>query len=923
MKHDYSYDPNFFVAERVAVLVTATFASKESDRDAIIDSITRHLKWYQSMDKQSPWTKSSLKEIRKVSFESLSQLIKTGHCNMIEFENIYNLEPNHTRALNMIMTLARWADWYLLKEDDLRDISNNMSEHIGEINALNFYENGKRICPYKPGILSDLDTIWEAIQIQEQNVFEYCADNGFRAQFTAQELWDAMQQLVYDLQSPAYIPKGFEVGFFNSIKYIRKNNKRVIGIMTRYAVGEARAEDYGLAETTSVLNEYPNLIQVLKLAGWPRNKMPNVLANIFHCQYPGIKLMANKGQIVVEIDAEYFTAAPGLGPGKKVRYVFNTSIEIQNFLSPLAKLIKEADESNDILAESYVNQTLGLQTYLGSIKDAFCIDATGYSDYLFRGVYEFLLELYGLPDWIVESIMAVFKMPIRIDGKNYPVEFGSLQGCKLLVFVMNHANRLIGILSQRIRANKDPQYRCNAGDDVVTFNFQNDFEAEDMDTELTCFAFFNCAINKSKTAWLKRDGYFDFCSKYFYKEKETGQVVSITGIPPKLIGKQMLSIKSFTEIFRVLKTSLVTERNSIGFVWSVAKILLRQEFEYGLELPNSLDKKWTFDEKERAALLVPFSIGGLAEEGEIDVAQTAQHVILLLEKYLERYRFDATGVFSVIRNLGIEDSPLFQALGSMERFGIAEVVDTIAFLKRAVVGEAVTQEEVDRAALLVTKLDRCIIKGISISNSSSTYHRITATRDIDNFFDESLKKETPLVDSLVRPGDTIELAMMMHAASSLDYTELDQLRIYIHNRAMLNTVKDRIVKEKHGYYTNFYIIDDDNKRIKLTTDDREVGPNKSGKYKSVKDCINPKIKSIAELLMGHMGTIQYIINEFAEWNIKTGREELFELILATIKKSNKAALRQALIDYDKRRTEEDMKRWLKESFKEFLKSRYT
>lgn len=895
---DYTSDPNQFDAARVAILVIATFASADCDRSKALHGLYTWLQAYQTA-LPNP-TKKQLKDIKKAGKKQLTSLIKTGHCSNEGFQEIFDAEPAQTRALCMIMTAVRWPEWYIYPESYLHQIADEMDEHLSEINAITYYdEDGKRICPYDPaGLVNDAD-LYGTMRAQSKAIEDYCWQNHISSNITVEDVIRELEQFRADITSPLFQPDEYERGFVRVVRELRRRAPQIAADMMLYKSGNATAHMFGLSESRSVISDDPAIMKSLKMLGWSKDSCPNVLANLFHLSYPTLGLKPQPGQInCPNVNGECFDVAAGLGPALKIRYVFNIAIEVQNFLSFLSKEIKDLDERYDYSQEAYVNQMKGFREQMPLIQDAYCVDSTGYSDYLFRGVYRYLLELYGLPQECIDDIMTVFGFPLKIKGKLYPVKFGAMQGCKLLVFIMNHANRLFGIIARRLGAAID--WRHNAGDDVTSISYSK-FEQKDMMIELKVFAMFNCAINYEKTAWLQQDGYFDFCSKYFYMHN--GHLEGISGIPPKLVGKEMLSIKSFTEIFRVLKVSCV-ERNPIRDIWPIAFKLLRPEFELGTELPNAIGEDLTVDQKVKLALDLPFMLGGLCEDGEIAVEDQAKHACIVLERLLNNYHFRAEGVFRVLQNLeDVKGTELYIALGSVQRQGIAKIVECIEVMSRARDREAVTPEELESAVEYVSKLDRCIIKGISVSNTSSTYHRVTAKRDIDTFITD-LDKPTELVDSVSKPSDMIEMALLLEAASQSSFTDVDQLRIYIQCQQALARVGDRLYQRTYGCYTNWYITDDDGKDVKLTTAKRDIGCNRLGNFKAKDNIINPDVKLIAFYLDGQsqaLHDLQYVINGYLSSRSWRAR---FRPLLKNIQRDYQESCKRAITKQMQKQLEE-------------------
>lgn len=880
---DYTYNPNSFSAVRVAIIMIATFASADADRKGLVKWCSEYLAPYQNLGNQpSAWDKDKLKQLKKQGLKEMSKFILEGKG---AFAPIASLEPDITRATNIAMTLARWPEWFIYPETYLTEVAEHLWDHRDEINAITFYEtdeNGlvQRICPYSPSIEIDHLDLYGSLRLQEDSIEEYCKsrniDSNISVEDTIQVLQDICRENLY-----AQTHDSFEKGFFDSISYIRGHVNQIVTQMRMYKSGKATDNMFGKSESRSVLSDDPVIMRALKLFGWPKTSCPNVLSNIFHTETKAVALSMQPGQIPVDKTFDYFDTAPGLGPAMKIRYVFNLIMEYQNYLSFLADLIKQADELCDPVQEAYTNQMLGLRGELSSIVDAYCIDATGYSDYLFRGIYSYILKLYGMPDDLIVDIMNIFSLPIKVGDHLCEVKFGAMQGCKLLVFVMNHANRLIGIIARRLSKQKVDS-RHNAGDDTVTVSMSSIIQPETIANEMKVFAIFNCAINPLKTAHLHTDGYFDFCSKYFMSVKELPKgVVSISGIPPKLIGKDMPSIKSFTEIFRVLDVT-ATERNPIIHVWNICKPLLSSELEAGCKLPNALDKRYTLEEKERLALNVSYKLGGLAEDGSVSVQQTAAHALLLLERMLIKYRFEASGIFRVVQGVIPEGTELYQALGTVEHMALSKILDAVEQLRTAIDTDMIDQQDLDKCCKIITQLDRCIIKGLSISSTSSTYHRITATRDIDNLLEPDIKPDFSMLEKITSPADIIELAVMT-AISAETYCDVDQIRRYMRAKDIIHQNRDRFYTQTFGGYTNYYVRDDDDKSVKLTTVDRNVGCNKSGRYKSYDEMQNQDLKFVSGLLMGNKEALR----GFIELQNSVGSHVLMDCLHALISNLSK------------------------------------
>lgn len=884
IKIDYDSNPNIFDVKRVSTLIASTFVSDPSTMAGLINHIEKFLHRFDEMQYNWP-TSKQLKKLKSKLFENVGKIARgmAESCNIPEFKSIADIEHDRQRMLNIIVTLARWPEWFLYPESYLRDIADNMDEHLAEINAITFYEDGERICPYNPDIKPSYTNLQNDIKSQEQYIEEFASKHGLPDNlFSIDDLIHELDKIHLEYTSPLYRPDDFERGFVNSIAYIRRNIGKINIIMDRIADGEAISDDFGRSESRSVLSEFDRLIQTLNQLGFKKTSIPAVLANIFHGKYQHIQMKEQEGQIILDVDLQYFDVAPGLGPGMKIRYVFNIHVEIQNLLSSLADLIKEADTKYDIEAESYLDQLGSINNNMHLITDAYCIDAIGYSDYLIRTAYDYILRLYGISDFNRQQIMSILGSPLKIKQLFYEVLFGSMQGCKLLVFIMNHANRLIGILAKRLNKKRDykDRGRSEAGDDTYAYLMGGIWNEEEIFLEMKVFMCFNCPTNMSKYAWLHKDGYFDYCSKYYtlkdWNNPDNG-IMYIGGLPPKLIGKQFLSIKSFSEIFKFTRNCKGV-RNSINFIVQANASTLYSEWTIGLDLPNIMGETVDLLTKVKRAKQVSYLLGGLAEHEDKDWLKTAKHARILLEKLLVKYRFQAEGVYLVIHKLGIADTELGKALGSVERLSLAEIMHSIKVLRESEDGVIYDKEEIEKACNLINRLERNIIKGLSISSTSSTYHRVTTTKDIDSFIDDDAE-ETPLVNSIDNPNNILELSLLINNFAQTEYTQVDNMKHHIRCMIAYNQIRHRISTINRFGYVNYYAEDDDGMLIKLTTENRldYSSYTSGGKYKHPDLIQNAYLKIFNEYLSGDYKTIGKIVNGFHNVRTELVNEVLSDL----------------------------------------------
>lgn len=573
--------------------------------------------------------KQICKEVKSSLIKDVSTYIKTRNIYLVKapmMKEILRLNLEYTELINVAMSVARWPEFYLHSEAYLKQISMNLENHLNEINAITIYdETGKRICPYDPNKPHDDKDWYFTLKSQEQSVYEFLESSkenaelkiDWRKLISADRIKQAIEVLIAEIDGKVPNTDPFASGFINVVRYIRKHKEKVIKQMRQYISGDATAELFTLSESRSPISDLEPVMQILHKMGFKKSSAPMVLENLFHCQYPNLGIQPQEGQVIVDMLGECFTVAPGLGPGYKIRFVYNTHSDVQNSITPLANLLQRADRLLDDM-EAYNDQMKLLLSDLCNIIDAYCTDSTGYSDYLHRCIYSLLLKIYGFPDDIIWYVLKVFSMPLLIKGKYYKVPFGSMQGCKLLVFLMNHANRLMGIIARKLSRAKTSA-RPNAGDDVTAYSRIRIYKQEEIAMELAVFSFFNCPVNNAKTAWLERDGYFDFCSKYYARipESQCG-VFSCTGLPPKCVGKQIISINGFAELFKVMD-SAGTKHRSSEECFDILYPMMKADLQAGCILKNAYGKRMKLEDKVAAAKQVSYDLGGIASPNNIDI----------------------------------------------------------------------------------------------------------------------------------------------------------------------------------------------------------------------------------------------------------------------------------------------------------------
>lgn len=750
---------------------------------------------------------------------------------------------------NVLMTMARWPEFYLHSERDMMLIGENLTNHLDEINAISYIDKktGKRLCPYSlKSYHNDMD-IAGTLTAQESNVLEFLKSKGIFTKIRSSDLireLDAFEErVIYDKADSQ-----LEEKFIKSIRYIRARAKRCEDDIFRYISGHATYDQFGLSESRSPSSDNEVIMQTLHSMGWKKQSCPMVLDNLFHGQYPSLGIMPQKGQIPVPYDFEGFTTAVGLGPGKKIRFVFNCHADVQNSISPLADLIQESDRFVKDYMEAYNDQQIQINLDKSYITDAFCTDATGYSDYLTRTIYTYLLKLYGFSDNLINYILAVFRMPILIDGKRYEVKYGSMQGCKLLVFIMNHANRLIGILAQRLGGYR-VDARSNAGDDVEVHRFEGYYTQDDINTEIALFAYFNCPCNETKTAWLKRDGYFDFCSKYYKLNDNKKGVHSITGIPPKIAGKQIVCIGQFAEIFKVLDVPGTLHRKC-SESWNLLYPLLEPDLKQGCLLPNIYrEYNQSLDIKIENARSIWYGVGGLADYDQMDVYKSWKLLKYKFSKMLEQYVFDPKGIFIIVNMMDQEfrKTELYKALGTVQRQSYGQIVGILDLIDSIETDYGLDTDDVKQLYTKIMRLERDIVHGTSISRNVSTYHRKTITKDIDTFI--PIDKVPEDSGEKYSPYNLFTSSALLAALSKTERTSLNNIQMYVNMKRLYDKYKTNIITY-YGYGgETFLAIDEgDGLRVRLESRHSDYKYRQAEGFKMPDEINNPEIAELYSLL---------------------------------------------------------------------------
>lgn len=789
---NYDQNPNEFSADTTAMLLAVSF-SVGSEYKELFPIIRNALL---AIDKEICLTpldkrKDKCKIIKDGLKKQWGYYLKTGDLpNSPLLKDIPKYSYSKEYCANIMASIVRWPEFYIYTESYMNIKTQNLSENLDMINSITYFDkSGKKICPYDPdiGIVEDIsvESVWQTMEQQYNSCCKFLVENGDKLLITVEDI----KQSFYKLKNQkVIIPGSFEEGLLKDIKYVNSKINNISEQMRRIAEGDIKSIELTLSESVSVIKS-EKILAILKSIGWKGNNIPQVLANIFAMNYPTCSLKKYDGQIELNMNGEFFDPALGLGPAYKLRVVFNTHNQANNFLEPLARLIKESHNLND-LCEDYLNQCGVLNSDMNMITDLIDLDATGYSDYLSRTIYLLVMDLYRIPKDIQYKVMRIFAFPIKIGDKfHYPV-FGTEQGCKLVVFLMNTANRLLGYLARDIYTRYTGKtldgQRANTGDDVEDHIYTGTFDKLYLDIQISVFTLFNCPTNSQKCGWLSRDGVVSYCSRYYYLQEGGRGIVSCGGIPPKSLGKQILSFLQFAQIFKVLNNNKINHRPAIE-VWDIIKPILTPDMQMACKIFKNIHGEHSnFSDKERLARNVDVELGGLME-GQFtkDLETYLKSLKYRFSMILSHYMFDAVGVFLIANQIVKEETELWKCLATVHRTSLQDVMHIMNILTTD--DNIYDKEELDWCRKNINRLERAIIKGTSISNSSSTYHRKTQKKDLDLFLDEDMPIDIDYKTDWFKNADNpaMSLARFIDCFADKTISDVDKIRNYFYGEMLL------------------------------------------------------------------------------------------------------------------------------------------
>lgn len=793
---NYDRNPNQFSADTTAMLLAVTFSSDSEYKysySIIKDALIKIDKIIMTQNLNE--RKQMCKTIKDSLKAQWGLYLKDGTLPTSPFlKDIVNLAISKEYKANIMASIVRWPEFYLHTENYMNNITKNLDQHLDMINSITYVDkDGNKICPYDPeiGIIEDIsiDSVWETMKLQLDSCKEYLHANGEKLEISVEDIKESYYKLK---RQRVIIPGSFEEGLVRDIFYVRGEIGLIADKMRRIAEGDILSTELTLSESVSVIKD-ENIISLLKRIGWKANSIPQVLANIFSLSYPTVNLEKYEGQIVLNMNGEFFDPALGLGPAYKLRVVFNTHNQANNFLEPLAKLIKRSHELNDE-CEDYLNQCGVLYSDLSNITDVIDLDATGYSDYLSRTIYLLVMDLYNIPKDIQDKVMKIFAFPIKINGKLYYPKFGTEQGCKLVVFLMNTANRLLGYLSRDIYRTKTgiclSGKRANVGDDVEDHITSGIFDEYYLSIQISVFTMFNCPTNKQKCGWLYRDGVVSYCSKYFYLNDQGKGLVPCGGIPPKMLGKQIVSFLQFSQIFKVLNNNKINHRPAIE-VWNIMRPLLKIDMLHACKVLRDIHgNKADFEKKEMLAKQTDVELGGLLEgQATKDTQAYLRSIKYRFSMIMQNYTFDCVGVFLIANILVKEDTELWKCLATVQRSSMKDIIHVMRIISDELGMYDI--EELNWCRSNINRMERAIIKGTSMSSSSSTYHRKTPKKDLDIFLDKDLAIDEDYSKYWFSKSDSPAMALSRFIDYFADksYSDIDNIKRYYRDEYLFKKYK--------------------------------------------------------------------------------------------------------------------------------------
>jgi hypothetical protein len=288
----------------------------------------------------------------------------------------------------------------------------------------------------------------------------------------------------------------------------------------------------------------------------------------------------------------------GLGPHKKIRYVYSTSTMIQNYFHfirvGMSNYYKSFSSSEKLFLESsgkegrycplrtdnqseVYNMIVRENLFLNVIIS---FDISKYSDYLLVQLLDLIADLtIGHID-VREDFKKALRMPVKHNGKRYHALFGTFMGVKgNFDFITKGNLAIVKIAEYLYRLLANPLFKIFGlqivGDDILVSCNDNNFP----EFLRFIYSIFNCKINENKANVANNEGgTFSFTKKYYrvdYNNKGERSLIPISGVPINSFLKDIHSLNWFTSIKNnLISSNLYNERLKI-----MLDLLLEDNFD--------------------------------------------------------------------------------------------------------------------------------------------------------------------------------------------------------------------------------------------------------------------------------------------------------------------------------------------------------
>jgi hypothetical protein len=456
------------------------------------------------------------KNIEQISREAWKLLLMNGNFDLIRL--IFD---------NFIHTITRIYEFPYYSDKELTDLNKNLSIS-DDLNILN-----KDKCAYKDSLKSN---VYEDMYYQESNIKKFLSDNHIKVNFGTKEVIIAMEKLV----------EGIDSGEDNSdfAKYIRAvRNENAHEKVKDLEINGLTAEYLMTKFSGSSLSDLKPVSELIKIFGLRR--IDNVMGNYFTPVETKIDWGNFSSTIPIKLreNLDYTKIAYGKGDCYKLRIVGQVATPFQNYISPLYEALVKCQK--DFPSVATFDHAEKMKETINSCDDAFGIDYTGYSDFLSRNLYKWIMErLYKWDKKTVDNVMKILEFPIKIKGKDYDIPFGSMQGIRISFPFITDGNLTMSKISSILREDEDSEAK-SVGDDKIVSKKKGKFSKEDIDTELAVAVFFNCIINLDKTESWSGNGTVSFCKITYDRYKRP-----ISGLSGNSLLKEKIFINDISSIFK-------------------------------------------------------------------------------------------------------------------------------------------------------------------------------------------------------------------------------------------------------------------------------------------------------------------------------------------------------------------------------------